>query len=267
MNTFVDLYDAQEEMLEESLLVCEDVKAASDCVENMLEGLFAAYAHQRNDIDRERMKALCATAQTAFASVGAVNHSKVYEVVRSRKTKGFNYSKLLTYLPCALMACISIVLYFENMTDLAMVALASSVLSVVMQFERMQTRDVEFDVRLTMCTGELFRRLRALMHALDEAVMPVAQLALPGELPRPLLEGMQMLLEARLTDDGDYALKSIPRLSHALEGAGVEFSMYNGDNAMDFDLLASAQKGGNTIRPAVYSDGKLILRGQATTER
>ena len=87
----------------------------------------------------------------------------------------------------------------------------------------------------------------------------------PGGLEPPLLEAVQMLLEARLTGDPEYALKGIPTMVSALNAQGIELLPYSTENHGNFDLLP-APEGGKTIRPALRQGDTLLMRGQATVK-
>ena len=266
LNTFVELFETRQDALAKKLQQCEDVKASSDCIEAMIEELFCVYARQDVDLDAARIKALGQVACTAAAGIGAVSQAEVYEIIRPRKPKRLNAHRVLAYVPCVLMAGLCVFLYWNEQTNLAMGALLAAAVSLILLFVQKTPDAVEVNARPTIDMTELMRRLRTLMRTLDEAVLPVAELSEPDDLPRPLLEGVQMLMEAHFTQDGDFALKSISRLSHAFGESGVEFAEYTRNDRADFDLLA-AQQGGQTIRPAVYKGGKLVLRGQATVAK
>ena len=70
------------------------------------------------------------------------------------------------------------------------------------------------------------------------------------------------LLEAYYSGDGDYALDRLSDVKFHLHKMGVDVKDYSDETAADFDLMPGEEK--RTIRPALYLDGKLLKKGQAT---
>lgn len=116
----------------------------------------------------------------------------------------------------------------------------------------------------------LLRALDNMMLEADRFLERVRQRAelqqarLP-ELDADVLDAVQMLAEAQRAGDGDYALKALPGLFAALLRKEVRMADYAPEHAEDFDLFPSVAAP-RTIRPALYLDNALILRGQATQQ-
>ncbi|MCR5088599.1 MAG: hypothetical protein K6C08_03685 [Oscillospiraceae bacterium] len=71
------------------------------------------------------------------------------------------------------------------------------------------------------------------------------------------------LLEALYSENGDYALRQLKKLVPWLQRCGIEMLNYSEDHAELFEVLPS-RKASRTLRPALLSDGKLLLTGRAT---
>ena len=84
----------------------------------------------------------------------------------------------------------------------------------------------------------------------------------------PALDGESLklagdLLEALYAENGDYALRQLRQLLPWLSRQGIEVVNYSADSAELFELLPT-KKAAATQRPALVSDGKLLLVGRAT---
>lgn len=84
----------------------------------------------------------------------------------------------------------------------------------------------------------------------------------------PALDGEDLklvgdLLEALYAENGDYALRQLRQLLPWLRRQGIEVINYSADSAELFELLPT-KKAAATQRPALVSEGKLLLVGRAT---
>ncbi len=70
------------------------------------------------------------------------------------------------------------------------------------------------------------------------------------------------LLEALYADNGEYALRQLKKLKPYLRQAGVEVRDYSPQDAELFELLPT-KKDTCTLRPALLTDGVLLLTGRA----
>lgn len=115
----------------------------------------------------------------------------------------------------------------------------------------------------------LWRAVDGMMLETDRALERARMLHQRGaasqlpEMDGEILEAVQMLSEAQQAGDGAYALKALPGLFAGLLRKNVRLQSYDPEHAAAFDLFPG-MRGGRTIRPAVYLEDKLILRGQAT---
>ena len=73
------------------------------------------------------------------------------------------------------------------------------------------------------------------------------------------------LLEALYAENGEYALRQLKQLKPWLHQRGIDLRDYSADSAELFELLPS-KKASATLRPALVSDGKLLLIGRATEQ-
>ena len=70
------------------------------------------------------------------------------------------------------------------------------------------------------------------------------------------------LLEADCAGNGEYALRQLRKLAPWLRRQGVEAKAYSADTAELFELLPT-KNASATLRPALVSDGHLLLAGRA----
>ncbi|MDL2206328.1 hypothetical protein LJC33_05390 [Eubacteriales bacterium OttesenSCG-928-N13] len=115
-------------------------------------------------------------------------------------------------------------------------------------------------------TDMLVRCMDRMMLDMDQMLNNTSAPELPApELSRGMMESIQMLMEARINEDGNYALKALPQMMDALQRQGIEVLLFDQDTKQNFDLLP-APDGGETIRPALVKDGHVLCRGQATVK-
>ena len=81
-------------------------------------------------------------------------------------------------------------------------------------------------------------------------------------LPREELELFAGLMEAAASRDEEYALEKIGDVKYYLHKNNVDAVDYTPDHEDWFELLPSEEAG--TIRPALVSEGRLLVKGLAT---
>ena len=108
-------------------------------------------------------------------------------------------------------------------------------------------------------TAEFLDLSKGWQQEAAEAAAPAGGPALDGES----LKLIGDLLEALYAENGDYAVRQLRQLLPWLRRQGVEVVNYSADTAELFELLPT-KKAAATQRPALVSDGKLLLVGRAT---
>lgn len=132
-------------------------------------------------------------------------------------------------------------------------------------------RETEKTVILHMDAGKLFRALQAVAITMDR------QLSLAEEeeredrkkssvrtdtaLPREELELLSGLMEAAMSGDEEYALEKTGDVRYYLHNHGIDTVDYSPEHESWFELLPSEEE--TTIRPALVSEGRLLVKGLA----
>ena len=261
----------EEGLLISRLAQCADAKSAGDEAIRWLDQVGAAYAEQAMPAaQRAKALGLLGVGKAALEALGAVDRAQVSSgpllsppQPRWRLALGYLPSLLagLSALWALLLEHNALCLLCALGGGLALPVLRPALTALTGEMRRAP------EARPQAAPEQLARRLLYLLGEIDgqlEREQPA-----PEEGPRlgaPLLEAAQMLLEAQLTGDAQYALKGVSPLADALTRQGIELVLYAPDRAQDFDLLP-APVGGRTLRPALRQGGALLLRGQATVKR
>lgn len=234
-----------------------------------LEDIRALYNAQEG-ARRNPVGDLCAVARSALGALGAASAASVRALPASEaapQSLREKILKIIAFLPAALMLLSSVWALFEDEPGIAAAAFAACCASLLFTFTehgRLSLRAPKMEAEPLTDGEELARRMAFLFREID-AVLDAAPTQKSAALPRELLEPVQMLMEAHLTGDGHFALKTLPRLTDVISRLGITILPYSEKNAGDFDLFP-AQEGGRTIRPALVRDGEILLRGQATVK-
>ena len=251
-----------------------DAKAAHDACVRCLGDLRRDYLDQITDAsERLRLNELISAAEGGIAMMVAVSNVDIKLRLGGQKATvrriRMGFKQLLVYLPCAMCSVLAIWLYLEAQLPAAVMALASGLMSLLslMRLRPKQAGSTIPDVigEATVDAQALSRWMDALLGRMDQLLEQdkLEQSAQMPELGHPMLEAIQMLMEAKLTEDGAFALKALPQMMAALESEGIEVELYTKASGANFDMLP-APVGGETIRPALLRDGRLLVRGQAT---
>ena len=265
-------YDERREELIRALKECPDVKATADCAALFLDRLCReAMADAASREERAEIERLFAAAKAGLACMQAVTQAEV--TLRRAAAKPLTgRQKLSAYLPYVslfLGAVLCVWLILEGERAAAVLCVPLMALSFAQKKEALPEEETAAapkadDYELVRLFDRLIDRLDALAAA--RRAEKEDRLAPGGEpllLTDGLLEPLQMLMEAAETQDGRYALKTLPQVREALLAQGVQAVDYSEENRAYFEMFPSEQ-GGRTIRPALLREGKLILRGQAT---
>ena len=225
---------------------------------------------------RLRLNELMAAAEAGIGMMVAVSQPDAPKLSGpaeqgSLKKAGAAISRALPFIPGAMCAVLAAWLFLDGAMTASVMALASGGVSVgtsmlsglgkAKQRKQIPVAEAKVDA------PELGRWMEALLKRMDEllaggrGIGQDEQLLIGGGL----MESVQMLMEAKLTEDGAFALKALPQMMSALEAQGVVIEMFTAENRAYFDLMP-APEGGETIRPALVKDGKLLMRGQATVK-
>lgn len=265
-------YDERREELQSALKQCRDVKETADCAALFLDRLCReAMAEAASRDERAEIERLFSAAKGGLMCMQAVTQAEItVKRTASRPLEGRERLRaMLPYLSLFLGAILCVWLILEGARAAAVLCVPLMALSLVPRKERAPEEETSAAPRADVYElMRLFDRLVDRLDALREArrVEREDRLAPSGEpllLTDGLLEPLQMLMEAAETQDGRYALKTLPQVREALRAQGVQAVDYSEENRAYFELFPSEQ-GGRTIRPALLREGRLILRGQAT---
>lgn len=266
-------YDERRDELIGALKQCRDVKETADCAALFLDKIgreTLAEADSREE--RAEIERLFSAARCALACMQAVTKADV-TVTRRPQEKAVGWARARELAPYAAILlgavlCVWLILAGEQAGAAMCVALMA--LSLLPQREKRPQEEVTATPRadeyeLIRQFDRLIDRLDALMSArrAEREERLLSEADEPLLLSKGLLEPIQMLMEAAETQDGRYALKTLPKVREALRAQGVQALDFSQENQAYFEMFPSEQ-GGRTIRPALLRGGKLILRGQAT---
>lgn len=250
------------------LAQCPDVAAAQDEAIRWLDQVGGAYGEQAMPArQRTRALGLLAVGKAALEVLSAADRVQILAGLPSPPPRR-DWRYALACLPSLLAAIAALWALFLEHNGLCLVCVLSAAAGLpTLCLSMASERRREPQAHPQVSPEQLVRRLSYLLREIDGQLESEAGNA-PGapQLTGPLLEAAQMLLEAQLTGDAQYALKGIPSLADALTRQGIEMISYAPERAQDFDLLP-APVGGRTIRPALRQGGTLLLRGQATIKR
>ena len=241
----------------------EDVKESGDILCAFLDKFRQEAASGMLTHERMALNRACSVANEGCRMIASVSKTKVdiqQVPVDTKMTK----TGVLAFLPAMMCAVLAVLLCFEGDMGGAVVAALSAAVSVVLKGKEQKSAMPQVNAFPMVDAQETVRRFDALLRAIDTAVADdVPESGAAGEMSQPLMESLQMLMEAQLTKDGAFALRTIPQVETALSRDGIVMVPYSEENKHLFDLLP-APEGGETIRPALMSGGSLIARGQAT---
>lgn len=265
---FTALYESRAAAFEGDLSACTDSRAAAARACRFVDELLEAFSGEAEDVRvRARAVMLCRVAKSALSGIEAVTESDVRAIHERERPAKARLRAALHYAPGVIAGALSVWLYLSGQVNPAFLSLLCATLSVLAARERARPIAPErYEAAVRVHAHDLSRHVAFLCREIDQ-LLPEREAPPHGAGPSmALLEAAQMLMEAELTKDGDYALKSVPQFVDALERDDVRFSKYEDGDSRDFDLLPGP-KDGATIRPAVRRHGELLLRGQAMVKR
>ncbi len=268
----MEAYCQERDRIQRELETCQDVKAAADCLCAALERIRLKRGEAARD-RRSRAQAdrLFETARQALRCMMAVTEAEVSlrEETKHIRTGREKCMAMLPAIYIGVGAALTVWLILVGERGQAVLSVLLTALGWL-QSQLNARKMPTLVARTRPDSHELMRLMDRLMEAVESALEDLEreseQALLPVEQPRltgDVLEPVQMLLEAAQTHDGDYALKAVPRLTAALMEQGIEAKDYVPDNEEYFDLFPGTEPG-LTIRPALFKDGRLLVRGQAT---
>lgn len=265
-------YDERREELVLALKNCRDVKETADCAALFLEKIGReARAQADSRAERAEIERLFAAARCALLCMQAVTEAEL-TVVRSaqnQQTKSGKIRAAAPHIALLLTAALCVWLILEGKQGAAALCVPIMLLNLIPQKNDAPREETVASPRAD--DYELVRQIDRMMEKLDALLSDCRAEEAAGRLPTTepllltdgLLQPIQMLMEAAETQDGHYALKTLPQVREALRAQGVQAVSFSEENRGYFEMFPSEQ-GGRTIRPALLREGKLILRGQAT---
>ncbi len=278
MTTIMEIYQRERERLERELDALHDSKSAIDSLCVSLERMRLEYCEKSSPAERSEANRLFDVARQSAKCMYSVSGIGM-NVLKDEAHTPTKADQLVAALPMAgilIGAALTCWLLIEDMNVPALLAAALTAVAWL-ETQVIYRRRIAVAAVTKVNRHELLRLTDRLMEALEDALEQSAQqrrltasqaYLTAGEQPMlnaDMLEPMQMLLEAEQTNDGEYALKALPKMRDALLAQGIEAVMYSKENEHWFDMYPSCD-GGITIRPALIKDGKLVVRGQATEQ-
>ncbi|NLG24225.1 MAG: hypothetical protein GX558_02640 [Clostridiales bacterium] len=256
-----DAYRAARGDIERAIRAARDPDDAAGRAERAILALRAAEADGRVRAEVNRIiEAAAATAPLLCAASARAPES----VPAGRRDR---WAKRLRWLPAIACQALAGYLAASGLGWPATVALAAAALAGWAAFRDGDRR--RQPPAATIDSRELMRRLDYLALTLDRLALEAGDaLPPPDREAGPIVtEGVwravQMLIEARQSGDGRYALKAVPMLRLALQEQGVE-AVELADDTRDYFEIFPTEGEPATIRPAMVRNGRLLARGQAT---
>ena len=241
----------------------EDVKAAGDILTETLDKFRVEASGGMLSRERLALNRACAVANEGCRMIASVAKTNV-DIVAAPESDKATKAGVLSYLPSALSTVLAVMLCLESNMGGAIVAIVSAAAGIFFKGKAKKDALPQVTAVPAIDAEETARRFEALLRSVDTAVADdKPEETHAGEMSQPLVESLQMLMEAQLTRDGAFALRTIPQVETALTRDGIVMIPYSEENKHLFDLLP-APEGGETIRPALMRGGNLIARGQAT---
>ena len=266
---FASQFETRQTAFMAQIDACSDVHGASECTRQLIDEILGVYSDTEDHAEtRARAVTLCRMAKATLPALKSVREFDVHAAQAHNTPAKSKWLAIWRYAPGALSMVLAVWLYLSGQTNPSFVALACAFITLLAARERVRyTPPIRYEVTARVNAHELTRQLGFVFREIDMLLPEQGTTATDASAPSTaLLEATQMLMEAQLTQDGAYALKSVPQLVDASTRQGVYFSRYEEGAQADFDLLPGAVDGA-TIRPAVRKDDALLLRGQATVKR
>lgn len=269
MKELREIYSEMQDDIERSLRLCVDGKAAAETLVTGLERIKEAYLDQ-GDVaaDRREVNRLFDVARAGVAMVATATEAEISlrlpSVAAHRRV--WRFRDILPWIPALLSGILAIWLFFDQQTNAAFVALLSAAAFFISVREMRPGAAKTPAMIATPKVGvqDALRQMGDVIDCIDRGLRePALPQAEPLRLTPPLLESVQMLMEANEAKDGLFALKALPQITIELERQGIEILSYSPETRAYFDLYP-AQTGGETIRPALLLHGAPLSRGQAT---
>lgn len=272
MSGIMEIYQAERPRLEQELNAAKDVKAAADCMYAALERIRLEAGRSMDRQKRAQADRVFRAAQEAVKCIQAVSGAEVKVLADTQAIKT-NKDKLVAMLPAGAMVVGAVLTVWLVLEKIGPAAMLAAILTGIAWLETqvVYRRKMAVEAKPKLSVNEMLRRMDRLAEEIAESAgggETEAPSSAPAAEDQPrvnsdMLEPVQMLLEAVETEDGDYALKAVPKLMAALMQQGIEAVPYSREKEEFFEMLPGTEEG-LTIRPALFRDGKLIARGQAT---
>lgn len=274
MKRLTELFAERREVMAREVRACRSPGETVECVSLWLDALRQAYVPQLEIEKRVRANALFLAARSGAEMLDGMTradvHLKLPDIHPPLPSSRLRVRELLTLLPAALCAVLDVWLLADGRpwaTLLAMCAGVASYLSL-RALKAPAAALPEAEATPLPDENQILRRMEHLMSEMD-ALMEAENAPDAPERPmltQPVLEAVQMLCEASLDADAEFALRAVPQLADALEQQGVQLLTYCPEQRARFDLLP-AERGGHTIRPALVCGDRTLSRGLATAEK
>lgn len=289
--TLSDILNEERDNIKARFAGADSTEAAQEAMRRSLERLLFRFMEQS---ESERVKQTAAhLAETVKASVAMLDTSGEPEIwekeasVTAGKKKGMKLRPVGLILALVALAVLAagVVLLMTRVPGttakgiwelpLALIAAGALLLFAGGLFIRTDKKALkkgaEKTVILHMDAGKLYRALQAVAITMDrqlalaeaeerEDLKRTAEKA-DAALSKEELELLAGLMEAAMSHDEEYALEKAEDVRFYLHNHGIETVDYTPEHESWFELLPSEEEA--TIRPALVSDGRLLMKGLA----
>lgn len=257
MGALMEVYGAARPDVEARLFQSADLRAGQEVLTEALNAVMSEAVRRETDPRlRSAISGMLAGATGGLMALSAVS-APIQRPARMLRA--------LPLLPALAAAWAAVQLFrVDHYMDALLCLLAGAVCAAI----ALTQNPAAHAPKPLLLAREAMRALDRTVREMDEAIERQSdQLAMgPAESPEltgSMLTACQMLLEARATGDGTYALRAVPQVLNALSEEGIDAEDMTTHNRELFEVFPTLGEP-ITIRPALTQNGRLIARGQAT---
>ncbi len=268
------------------------LKAATSTVaaqQTLCEGMdMVQYRYAQEPIkdgERELLASMMSAVKTSFPLLECASEAKVWQEAGNAGGKKRRSKKPLAVaiFVLALAACTLTALVFLSQNQsvtleglspylyaCAVCAAAFTAAGGLFMYKTAASEAARQSIEISINPDDVVRRLTAVILQMDKNLASAkaneakrAAAGPAGPLSADELELVSSLLEARYSQNGEFALEALDDLDEWLERRGLTLCEYDDKHEELFELLPSEQET-MTLRPAILYGGVLVKRGLAT---
>ena len=228
---------------------------------------------EQDELARQRQQAVMAVIRRApqlLRAAAAKGELVLAQTTREQTGKTDKLRRLLRPAGAFLLGALAV---YELIDGKALFALLQLLGANLLYFSH-HNQAAEMTARGIPCiqAESLLRALNELCQAVDICIADLMLLEkdagmaqLSGTADDAMLDLLCSLIEAKASERGDLALRSLNQAQQYLYMLGVEIIPYDDAHAQLFDILPTMGQS-RTIRPAMMKDGRLLRRGTAALQ-